>query len=133
MTLQELPQEIQNELNAKRANLYKDWFQNDAWNVVFTNKEGTRYFSAYRRNDFGQFNAGKWATQGWWEVRYGKILWDANVHRNPLGECETEYFWKRTNKIFGKSANGTEIPREVHTKAEVLEIAKKIGILEMSI
>lgn len=126
MTLNDLPIEVQNELNAKRADLHKTEYCNTAWRVSLVNKEGTRYFLAYRRNDFSRYSGG--SIYGWWVVRYGKVLWDRR--KQPLGN-DFDYFWVLSGKTFGKSKNGTEIPKEVHTKKEVLEIARKIGIFEI--
>lgn len=124
MKLNELPIEIQNELNAKRAMLHVTEHCNTPWRVSLVNKEGTRYFLATRHNDF----AGYGSIYGWWRVRYGKVLWDRQ--KQPLGN-DYDYFWVLSGKTFSKSKNGTDVPREVHTKKEVLELARKIGIFEI--
>lgn len=124
MTLTDLPQEIQNQLLSERANLHVTRKVNDAWHVAFVNEEGTRYFEAFRKNDF--YGAG--CANGWWVIRYGKVLWDRT--KQPLGN-DFDYFWVFSSKTFSKSSNGTEIPRDVHTKAEVLAIAKAIGIFNI--
>ena len=48
MTLNELPQEIQDKLNKMRSLLHEDEHRNNAYNVILVNKEGTRYFFAKR-------------------------------------------------------------------------------------
>ena len=126
MKLQDLPQDIQDKLLKERAVLYKTMRANDAWHVACVNKEGTRYFEAWRKNDFSKWSGG--SIHGWWRVRYGKVLWDSRPW--PLGGGK-DYFWVFSNKTFKKSVNGTEIPTEVHTKKEVLELAKAIGIFDV--
>lgn len=126
MNLSDLPQEIQDQLLKEREELWTTMKKNDAWNIVLVNKSGTRYFRAWRQNDFERWSGG--SIHGWWNIRYGKVLWDRR--KWPLGGG-FDYFWVLSGKMFGKSKNGTEIPREVHTKKEVLEIAKKIGIFEI--
>lgn len=125
MKLSDLPLDVQTKLRQERAELYKTRHVNTPWNVAFVNKEGTRYFSAWRKNDFAKWSGG--SMHGWWCVRYGKVLWDRR--KQPLGD-DYDYFWV-FSETFRKSANGTEIPREVHTKKEVLEIAKAIGIFDI--
>lgn len=122
MNLSELPQDVQDELLAERKELLHTRKVNTPWQVVFVNKEGTRYFKAWRKNDYQKWSG----CSGWWNVRYGRIQWSSE--RTPLGDYE--YFWM-FSKTFSKSQNGTEIPREVHTKKDVLEIAKKIGIFDI--
>lgn len=131
MKLNELPQETQNELREKRAQLCKTMAMNDGYNVVFVDDTGRRYFEAHRvsipwTNDKGGYMPFGGGT--YWRVFYGAILWD--WRRDPVGD--KEYFWVRSHhKIFGKSANGTIIPRIVDTKREVMEIAKAIGIFNI--
>lgn len=62
-----------------------------------------------------------------WSIAYGEVRWD--MRRNPIGEYE--YFWVLSNKKFGRSKNGTEIPKQVSTKKEALAIAKAIGIFNI--
>lgn len=126
MTLKDLPQEIQDQLLADRAKLHETKKVNNAWHVAFVNKEGTRYFEAWRKNDFQRWSGG--CTSGWWRVRYGKVLWDRHIWPTGGGY---DYFWVFSGKWFTKSQNGTEIPTDVHTKKEVLELAKKIGIFDI--
>lgn len=124
--LSELQEDIQKGLRDERLNLHETWKRNDAYYVCFTNEEGTRYFQAVRvslPSQYYRFGGGSY-----WEVRYGKILWDCKPA--PMGNLK-EYFWSMSGKIFHKSSNGTIIPTTVDTKKEVLEIAKSIGTLMM--
>ena len=126
MKLSDLPIDIQTIMNEKRAKLWQTERCDTPWRVAFVNKEGTRYFTAYRKNDFSRYSGG--SIHGWWIVRYGKVLWDRR--KQQLGDGY-DYFWVFSNKTFKKSANGTEIPNEVHTKQEVLALAKAIGIFDI--
>jgi hypothetical protein len=126
--LSELPIEIQTALCEERVKLCEKWKHNDAYNVCFTNAEGTRYFRAHRKTHAHPVYDMPFGGGSTWEITYGKILWD--TRKAPLGD-EVEYRWIRSGKVFGKAANGTEIPKRVSTKKEVMEIAKSIGILVM--
>ncbi len=128
-TINDLPIEVQNELNAKRAELSKKWRINSAYEVRFTNAEGTRYFYARRVSVPWHDNKGNYMNFGggtYWTVSYGVIK--ARKERRAMG---ITYEWCESSQRFTKSANGTEIPNKVATKKEVLEIAKKIGTLVM--
>lgn len=126
MKLSELPQQVQDQLLAERVKLHETRKANDAWHIAFVNEDGTRYFEAYRKNDFTRFSGG--CCCGWWNIRYGKVLWD---RRKQLLGDDYDYFWVFSGKMFSKSQNGTEIPRSVRTKKEVLAIAKAIGIFNI--
>lgn len=131
MTLQDLPQEIQNKLRSSRLELHNTWKCNDAYHVCFTDATGTRYFAADRVCMAWNNNHGAYMPFGggtYWKIRYGKILWDRR--KDALG-YDYEYFWVRSGKIFNKSANGTDVPKTVGTKKEVMEIAKAIGIFDI--
>lgn len=127
-TINDLPIEVQNELNAKRAELSKKWHINSAYEVRFTNAEGTRYLYARRVSVPWHDNKGNYMNFGggtYWTVSYGVIK--ARKERRAMGFT---YEWCESQR-YTKSANGTEIPSKVATKKEVLEIAKKIGTLVM--
>lgn len=131
MTLDDLPEKIKNELLEKRLILCKEWFINNAYDVCFTNLEGTRYFTAYRKQSSWNDDKGHSMPFGGgsqWHIRYGAILW--RTTQNPLGGKEYEWC-KSSKKTFAKAANGTIIPNTVASKKEVLDIAKKIGIFIM--
>ena len=130
MKLDDLDIEIKNELLEQRKELCSKWKQNSAYDICFTNTDGTRYFKAKRvvlswNDDKGHYMPFGGGT--YWQIRYGKIKWA--TEKNPIGG--TVYVWVQSRETFSKSANGTVIPNEVKTKNEVLEIAKQIGTLVM--
>ena len=131
MTLNELPQEIQDKLNEMRSHLNEDEHRNDAYNVILVNKEGTRYFFAKRVCESWNDDKGHYMPFGGgthWNIQYGPVMW--NRRKNPVGEWD--YYWcVPSSKRYTKSMNGTEIPSRVGTKKEVLSIAKSIGIFEL--
>ena len=123
MKFSELHQDIQQDLRNQQSTLYKDWYCNDAYHILFTNKEGTRYFSAYRKSLAGQYGIFGGGSQ--WIIKYGQISW--KIDKDPMGG--KEYSWCKSSKTFGKSLNGTEIPKTVNTKKEVMSIVESIGTL----
>ena len=126
--INELPEEIRTALREERVKLCETWKRNDAYYICFTNPEGTRYFKAIRKtHPHPQYDM-PFGGGSTWSITYGKILWE--TRRAPMGNL-CEYAWMCSRKTFGKSANGTVIPKTVNTKKEVLEIAKEIGILVM--
>lgn len=130
MKLDDLDIKIKNELLEQRKELCSKWKQNSAYDICFTNTDGTRYFKAKRvvlswNDDKGHYMPFGGGT--YWQIRYGKIKWATG--KNPIGG--TVYVWVQSRETFLKSANGTVIPNEVKTKKEVLEIAKQIGTLVM--
>lgn len=130
MKLDDLDIKIKNELLEQRKELCSKWKQNSAYDICFTNTDGTRYFKAKRvvlswNDDKGHYMPFGGGT--YWKIRYGKIKWATG--KNPIGG--TVYVWVQSRETFSKSANGTVIPNEVKAKKEVLEIAKQIGTLVM--
>ncbi len=126
--LSELQEEVQNSLREERLHLCETWKRNDAYHICFTNQDGTRYFQATRISVPHATSGMSFGGGSYWKITYGKILWDRR--KAPMGNLY-EYFWMRSNKIFGKSANETIIPKKVNSKKEVIEIAKAIGTLVM--
>lgn len=120
--LSDMPEMVANEMREIRKNLKKDWARNDSYHVCFVNEDGTRYFMANRENGFDGYTSGN----NHWNIRYGKILWD--FEKNPMGMFEP--IWIK-GKTFGQAKNGTMIPKQVATKAEVMELVKKIGIFNI--
>jgi len=130
MNLIDLPQEIQEQLREDRKQLHTTMAVNDPYNIIMVNREGTRYFEARRICQSWSDNKGNYMPFGggtYWSIAYGAILWDRR--RNPVGEFDYEWVRSRS-KAFGKSQNGTIIPKRVDTKKEALAIAKQIGIFE---
>lgn len=130
MTLNDLNIEVKNQLIEERKQLCNKWKENSAYRICFTNPEGTRYFLAIRKvlpwnDDKGHYMS--FGGGSYWQIRYGKIKWA--TEKDPIGG--KVYLWVKSRETFSKSANGTNIPNEVKTKKEVLEIAKNIGILIM--
>lgn len=129
MQLKDLPQEIQDKLLEERKQLCEKWHRNTPWEVCFVNKDGTRFFHAYRKNDYGSWDYG--CKGGWWNVSYGVIRWRHRVEQIKfIGETVHHYEWVES-ETYKKSVNGTDVPREVHTKKEVLDLAKRIGIFNL--
>ena len=130
MTLAELPQKIQDELNAERKQLYITMAKNDPYNITLVNEAGTRYFTARRKCESWNDDKGNYMPFGGgshWSIAYGEVRWDRR--RNPVGEYD--YFWVLSNKRYGRSKNGTEIPGRVATKKEAIAIAQAIGIFNI--
>lgn len=130
MKLDDLDSKIKNELLEQRKELCSKWKQNSAYDICFTNTDGTRYFKAMRvvlswNDDKGHYMPFGGGT--YWKIIYGKIKW-ATV-KNPI--VGKDYVWVQSRETFSKSANGTVIPIKLKTKKEVLEIAKQIGTLVM--
>ena len=123
--LNEFSEEVENEMREQRANLQTKWRRDDAYHYLIVNKEGTRFLSADRESDF--YGAGSSYSQ--WRLHYGKIVWQFDRNRNPF-EVRYEPAWKK-GACFGKSANGVVIPKTVGKKAEVIELAKAIGIFDI--
>ena len=124
MKFSELPVIIQEKLNKERANAHLDWKKNDAYKVQFTNKEGTRCFEATRIQSVNAPYGVVLNSSSMWEIKYYAVV------VKGLGGMCPQYILT-AGQMFGKSANGTEIPRYVSTKKEVMAIAKNIGTLIM--
>ena len=124
MKFNELPVKVQEKLTQERAEAHITWKRNDAYNVRFTNKEGTRCFEATREQTVNAPYGIVLSSSSVWVVSHYSI----NV--KVLGGLCPQYILSVGQK-FNKSFNGTEIPQYVSTKAEVLKIAKSIGTLEM--
>lgn len=78
MKLDDLDIEIKNELLEQRKELCSKWKQNSAYDICFTNTDGTRYFKAKRvvlswNDDKGHYMPFGGGT--YWQIRYGKIKW----------------------------------------------------------
>lgn len=133
MKLHELPQEIQDKLNADRDN-WKGHIASGAYGVTAYNSFGTRYFTATRRCVGWADTKGHSMPFGggtYWEIRYGEMKWRHSVRRDPLGQRYDEYYWvhstsyaKVTNPETGEVV---EIPHTLDTKKEVMALLKKIA------
>lgn len=83
--LDDLDIEIKNELLEQRKELCSKWKQNSAYDICFTNTDGTRYFKAKRvvlswNDDKGHYMPFGGGT--YWQIRYGKIKWTTEKKSN---------------------------------------------------
>lgn len=124
MKFNELPKSVQEKLTQERAEAHITWKKNDAYNVRFTNKEGTRCFEAIREQSVNAPHGIVLNSTSVWHVSYYAI----NV--KVLGGFCPQYILTAGQR-YNKSANGTDIVSYVSTKAEVMKMAKSIGTLEM--
>lgn len=121
MKFSELPQEWQDKLNEDRKSLHLQ-NENGRWDLILYNKEGTRYFWAHYSPACGRYSYSSWF------VCYGPLSFAKTKDKKG----NETYVWRRNvNKTFKESANGTQIPREVRTKKDAIEIAKQIGIFDI--
>ena len=130
MKLQDLPQAIQEKLNAERAVLCKNWYENDAYRITLVSEDGKRFFTAIRKQSAYTNDKGAYMPYGGgseWHLAYGAVQFDYETELMGNGR---EYFWRK-GKTYGKSANGTIIPKKVNTKKEVLDVVKQIGLFEI--
>lgn len=128
MKLSELPAEVQQQLAQQRAELSGKCI-NTAYRVELYNADGTRYFEAARCCKSWNDDKGHYMPFGggtYWTIRYGAVQWA--VRKDPLGGKAYELC---NGKQYGKSANGTEIPKSLNTKKEVLALVKSIGIFTL--
>lgn len=124
MRFSDLPQQIQDSLTSEQGRLHLKQV-NTAYEVLMYNKAGTRYFNARRVQGSWQGNGVYMPFGGGseWTIRYGEMGFRSR--RNPFGGIDAELCMGRA---FGKSSNGTVIPKSVGTKKEVLALIAKIGI-----
>ena len=128
MKLSELPAEVQQQL-AKQRNQLSGKRINTAYRVELYNESGTRYFEASRRCKSWSDDKGNYMPFGggtYWDIRYGAVQWA--IRKDPLGGKAYELC---NGKQYGKSANGTEIPKSLSTKNEVLALVNRIGIFTL--
>lgn len=130
MLLSDLPNDVQEQLTSERLRLHVEWKRNDAYHILFTNIDGTRYFEANRISESSCFRGYYMPFGGgsYWEIKYGKIKWSSTYDNLS---CSTKYYWKCTRQVFRKSTNGTVIPQILRKKKDVLEVAKSIGIFDI--
>lgn len=128
MKFNELPVAVQERLNRERLTL-KDKNYSGAYDIRLYNDAGTRYFSARRKQYSWNNDKGAYMPFGGgsrWYISYGCVQFER--FRNPVGEIDYRLC---DGKTYGKSANGTVIPRELGTKKEVLAVIKSIGIFNL--
>ena len=124
MRFTDLPQQVQDALTSEMSHLHLKQV-NTAYEVIVYNKTGTRFFHARRVQSSWQGNGAYMPFGGGsvWTIEYGEMGFRSC--RNPFGELDAEL---RMGKTFGKSKNGTVIPKSVGTKREVLALIAEIGI-----
>lgn len=125
MKFSELAKEVQERLIKERNNLHSKNI-NTSYEVLVYNEAGTRFFNARRVQGSWQDNRGNYMPFGGgskWNIKYGEVGWRS--FRNPVGEVDAELCMGR---LFGKSSNGTQIPKSVGSKKEVLALINQIGI-----
>lgn len=125
MKFSELPKQVQEKLTKDKEDLYLKKI-NISYEVLVYNEAGTRFFNARRNQSSWQDNNGNYMPYGGgskWTIKYGEMVF--RTCRNPFGEIDAEL---RMGKTFGKSSNGTVIPKSVGTKKEVLALIAQIGI-----
>ena len=121
MTIDELPIEEKNRLRETKP-AFVGRRINSIREVLVYNKNGTRYFHAWRVYE-GVRTMGN---PSYWKIRYGKVQFKRE--KDTLGGIY--YVWCN-GKAFGKSQNGTVIPSFVDTKARVMYILNEIGIFDI--
>lgn len=130
MKFNELPTDAQFSLNREREEL-KGKCVNTPYVIHIYNAEGTRYFYARRISEpWSDPNTGNYMPFGGgthWRLTYGAVQFEG--YKNPVGERDYRLC---DGKPFGKSKNGTVIPRIVSTKKEVLAIINQIGIFKLN-
>ena len=124
MKFSELSQQVQEALTKEKGLLHLKKV-NTAYEVLVYNKTGTRFFNAKRVQSSWQDNGAYMPFGGGsvWTIKYGEMGF--RTCRNPFGGIDAEL---RMGKTFGKSKNGTVIPKSVGTKKEVLALIAQIGI-----
>ena len=124
MRFSELPKHVQDTLAEAKCRLHLKKV-NTAYEVLVYNEAGTRFFNAKRVQGSWQGNGAYMPFGGGskWTIRYGEMGFRSC--RNPFGEIDAEMCMGR---IFGKSSNGTLIPKSVATKKEVLALIAQIAI-----
>ena len=125
MTISELPIEMQQQLAADRLALKTI---NNPYLVKVYNQQGTRFLEA-RRITKSWYGNGVYMPFGggsYWTIRYGVVAW--KKVKDLMGKGFSVEL--ADGKLYGAAANGTKIPRDVHTKADVLKLIKAIGIFK---
>ena len=91
---------------------------------VFIQKPDGHFFKATR----GRIAANRYmgCAGGYWSIRYGVCnRW--GFKKNPFGQFDPEPMDKYFSSITYADGRHIEIPSSVHTKKDVLELAKKCG------
>lgn len=124
MIFSELPIEVQEKLNKEKKELHKNR-KNDSYYILLYNEEGTRYVECHRISIPYSDNRGNYMPFGGgscWDIRYGKMAYRKQKHLIGNG-----FDWVLCKGDRFTSVNGYEIPKQVKTKKEVIEVIKRIG------
>lgn len=122
MKFSELPLEVQAKLKKEQKELHNHC-KNDAYYILFYNEEGTRYVECHRTSI--PYTDGYYMPFGggsYWNIKYGKMAFCKQKH--PIGNG---FDWVLCMGGNFTSVNGYEIPKQVKTKKEALEVIKRIG------
>lgn len=126
MNASELPIEMQQQLAADRLALKNI---STPYRVKVYNQQGTRFLEARRVCRCWQNDRGAYMPFGggsYWTIRYGVVAW--KKVKDLMGKGFSVEL--ADGKLYGAAANGTKIPRDVHTKADVQKLIKAIGIFK---
>ena len=113
----EMPECVHKEIFDALPNMKKREM-NTPYHFVLVNIEKRRYFSAHRVTDAVR---GAGCSMSYWRISYGMLQY--RITKNPFGTADFEWIF---GKRFGRR-DDVVIPIQVHTKKEVLDIAKKLS------
>lgn len=99
---------------------------NTAYEVRLYNKKSNRVFIALRQVVASDKLNMAFGGGSFWKVSYNEVQY--KIQSDIMGGL---YAKPCVGKSFGKSANGTEIKSTLNTKAEVISLAKQIGIFNI--
>lgn len=115
---------------SEQAYIHKEWDRLCARETVntseyvFIQKSNGRFFKAIRGRIAAMRYGG--SAGGYWSIQYGNCLfW--GFKKNPFGQFDPEPMDKFYSAKTMESGEIVNIPSKVHTKKEVIELAKKLG------
>lgn len=120
----ELPLEVQERLKQEQKELHTHNVNKAYW-IRLYNEAGTRYIECKRatipyigdKGGYMPFGGGSY-----WNIEYGKMAFCKQKHQIGNG-----FDWVLCMGGNFTSVNGYEIPKQVKTKKEALEVIKRIG------
>lgn len=113
----EMPECVKNEIYDALPSM-KGEECNTPYRFVLVNTDKKRYFRAVRTTDAIR---GQGCSISYWKIAYGKLQY--RIKAGYFGEADFEW---RFGKQFGKVGD-VEIPTQVHTKKEVIAIARRLS------
>ena len=99
---------------------------NTAYEVRLYNKKSNRCFIATRQVVASDKLNMAFGGGSFWKVKYSEVQY--KIKRDLAGDLYAETC---IGKSFGRSSNGTEIYSSCNTKAEIIELAKAIGVFNI--